>query len=1093
MPSPSTPIARYARIRRSVFWASMALVLVVGALLVWWRMQQADRRMRENLLHQTTLISWALNASQVASLSGTEADLASPVYQRIKDQLIASRSLYPMCRFLYIMRRTTEGRIIFLADSEPADSENYSPPGQAYDEATEAFRKVFRTGHADTEGPLTDRWGTWVSSSVPLYHPLSDRVIGVLGMDIDASSWRLHMLKAAIVPLVFTFALLALLATALRYWPPIGTLSGSRAIYAPAILTASLGLLLSAFGAYLAHDGDAAARQNLFRRLAAVHASQLQQFMFRIGDNYLEGVGRLFDASEFVDRRDFQSYVGYLLNRPYAQAWQWIPAVAEADRAQFQQSVREWNAPGFSIWSWNEAGARIPAPQRAMHFPVTYAEPRAGNESVLGFDVATEPRRAAAIERARASRMAIGTDPVTLVPRPGSTNAVIVFRPVFMRDDPDRLVGFVSLALRMDLLLYRALSRESTRGESTTLVDLFQWNGHEPPIHLACSEPGGQRPDTRDAAPFLSSGRPSALVAPVFAFGKTYILVARPNAEFLAMHPVRALRRTILMGLSVTLLVTLLVGLLASHRNALEQQVAARTAQLRESESSYHGLFNSIRQAIYIQDAQGRFLDVNDGAVAMYGYKREEFIGRTPEFLSAPGRNDLGALGPALQRALAGEPQFFEFWGRRRNGEEFPKDVWICRGSYFGRECIIAVAHEVSERKRAEAERAKLQAQLVQVQKMESVGRLAGGVAHDFNNMLQAILGNVALALEESPSGTMREYLEEIQKSARRSADLTRQLLAFASRQTVSPRVIDLNDTISGMLKMLRRLIGEDIQLQWVPGNALWTIKMDPSQVDQILANLAVNARDAIAGVGCVTIETRNMTCDESCMREFPGCFAGDYVLLSVRDTGRGMDAETLAHIFEPFYTTKAPGKGVGLGLATVFGIVKQNKGFISVSSAPGEGTSFRIGLPRTTTPDEAPAVPAPDPQHRGGRETILLVEDEQAILRYGRESLRRLGYNVLSAGTPSEALEIARNHQGPLHLLITDVVLPEMNGRELAQVLSALHPDLRCLFMSGYTADVIAERGILDERVSFIQKPFSSADLMTRIREVLDGPSRAT
>jgi PAS domain S-box-containing protein len=1077
---------------RRLLAAGMALTVVLGGLLTWWRVQEADRQLRENLLHQTTLISWALNASHVATLAGSESDLASPLYQRIKEQLVSSRQLYPMCRFLYIMRRTAEGQIIFLADSEAPDSENYSPPGQVYEEATEAFRQVFRTGQAGTEGPIRDRWGTWVSSSVPLFHPLSDRVVGVLGMDIDATRWRAEVSRSAVVPVIGTLALLALLVSAYRRElatrahgaPPGGRLA--------IVLTLGAGLLVTALAGHFAHETDVASRRALFRRLATVQASQLQQFMFRIGDNYLEGVGRLFDASEFVDRRDFRTYVGYLLNRPYAQAWQWIPAVPGAGRDVFQRAVREWSSPHFSIWSWNEGGARVAAADRDVHYPVTYVEPQAGNEASLGFDVGSDSIRAAALESARATRLATATDPVNLIVRPGATNGSVVYRPVFMRDQPDHLVGFVAVALRMDVLLYRALSRESTRDEVSTLVDLYQLTPDGAPLYLASNEPGQAPLDPQDPVPFLDHRQPLSLVAPVFAFGKTYALAARPSAEFMARHALHGLRRTALMGLSVTLLVTLLVGVLARHRDALEQQVLARTAQLRESESSYHGLFNSIRQAIYILDPQGRFLDVNDGAVAMYGYAREEFTGQTPAFLSAPGRNDLEETARQLQRALAGEPQYFEFWGRRKNGEAFPKDVWICRGTYFGREVVIAVANDVSERKRAETEKDKLQAQLLQAQKMESVGRLAGGVAHDFNNMLQAILGNVALALEDAPAGNQREYLEEIQKSARRSADLTRQLLAFASRQTVSPRVIDLNDTISGMLKMLRRLIGEDIQLLWVPGADLWPVKMDPSQVDQILANLAVNARDAIGGVGRVTIETANQTCCDIPRQEFPDCGPGDYVTLSVHDTGRGMDDETRAHIFEPFYTTKGPGKGVGLGLATVFGIVKQNKGCIRVQSTPGQGTHFTISLPRTLLPAEPAETPAGAKPRLGGHETILLVEDEQSVLRFGEESLRRLGYQVLTAGTPGAALERARQHASPIHLLITDVVLPEMNGRELAQLLSSLYPDLRCLFMSGYTADVIAERGVLDERVQFIQKPFSAEALAARIREILEGSARA-
>jgi CheY-like chemotaxis protein len=298
---------------------------------------------------------------------------------------------------------------------------------------------------------------------------------------------------------------------------------------------------------------------------------------------------------------------------------------------------------------------------------------------------------------------------------------------------------------------------------------------------------------------------------------------------------------------------------------------------------------------------------------------------------------------------------------------------------------------------------------------------------------------------------------------------------------------MDLNETISGILKMLRRLIGEDIDLLWAPGLDLWKVKIDPSQVDQILANLAVNARDAISGVGAVTMRTENVVIDDSKRAETPECMPGDYVLLTVSDTGVGMSKEVRENIFEPFFTTKEVGKGTGLGLSTVYGIVKQNDGFIYVASEPGKGTTFKIYLPRfkaATAPAHSGEVAGKRPT---GKETILLVEDDEAILDLGKVILENLGYTVLAARTPVDAMNLVEEHPEDIHLLITDVVMPEMHGRELAEKLSAIRPDLKCLYMSGYTADVIAHRGILDEGLNFIQKPFGSDDLAVRVRQVLD------
>jgi CheY-like chemotaxis protein len=372
---------------------------------------------------------------------------------------------------------------------------------------------------------------------------------------------------------------------------------------------------------------------------------------------------------------------------------------------------------------------------------------------------------------------------------------------------------------------------------------------------------------------------------------------------------------------------------------------------------------------------------------------------------------------------------------------------------------------------------------------METVGRLAGGVAHDFNNMLGVILGCVELAMDQVPvGGPLRVDLETIRQAAERSADLTRQLLAFARKQIATPRLLELNSTIAGMLTMLQRLLGEDVALVWRPGPELWPVKIDPSQVDQILANLTVNARDALAQNGVLTIETANVVLDAHCCQHIPDCRPGDYVMLMVNDTGAGMDQATLSHIFEPFFTTKDLGKGTGMGLATIFGIVRQNNGCIIAASEPGAGTTFRAYLPRAEAAVAGKREVGPDRQGPAfGGETVLLVEDEEAILELGARILSRGGYTVLTASRPDQGLELARSHPGPLQLLITDIVMPVMNGKELAEQVAVLRPGIKTLFMSGYTADVIARHGALEQDVPFIEKPFCKADLLATVRQVLD------
>ncbi len=385
-------------------------------------------------------------------------------------------------------------------------------------------------------------------------------------------------------------------------------------------------------------------------------------------------------------------------------------------------------------------------------------------------------------------------------------------------------------------------------------------------------------------------------------------------------------------------------------------------------------------------------------------------------------------------------------------------------------------------------EQKKVEMQLQQAQKMESIGRLAGGVAHDYNNISSIIIGYSELALEQvKQEDPLHEDLVEILTAAKRSTDITRQLLAFARKQTIDPKVLDLNDTIGSMLKMLRRLIGENIDLLWLPGAQVWPVKIDPSQVDQIIANIGVNARDAIADVGKITIETKNMSFDEDYCTDHAGFVPGDYLLLAMSDDGSGIEPDIMDKIFEPFFTTKRLGKGTGLGLSTVYGIVKQNNGFINVYSEPKKGTTIKIYLPRhegqtvETHGDNNMEIPL----SRG--ETVLLVEDDGSILKLGKRILEELGYSVLSFSSPLEAAGLTKEKAGELNLLITDVIMPEMNGQELSEHLKSLWPNLKILFMSGYTANVIAHRGVLDEGVNFISKPFSKKDMAVKVREVLD------
>jgi PAS domain S-box-containing protein len=489
--------------------------------------------------------------------------------------------------------------------------------------------------------------------------------------------------------------------------------------------------------------------------------------------------------------------------------------------------------------------------------------------------------------------------------------------------------------------------------------------------------------------------------------------------------------------------------------------------------------------AVYWINPDSSLWKVNASACTMLGYSHDEWSTLLikdicPTFTFEKWKEHWQALKQAGSMN-------FETVQRRKDGREIPVDISVNYFEFDGKEYNCAIVRDITARKKAEADQLKLQAQFQQAQKIESVGRLAGGVAHDFNNMLGVIIGHAEMAIEKvDPGQSYIADLQEILKAAQRSADLTRQLLAFARKQTIAPKLLDLNETVEGMLKLLRRLIGEDIDLAWLPGRNMWQVNMDPSQVDQILVNLCVNARDAITGVGKVTIETRCVVFDETYCAARAGFLPGEYVMLAVSDNGCGMDKETLNNLFEPFFTTKEVGKGTGLGLAMIYGIVRQNNGFINVYSEPGQGATFKIYLPRYAGGEGRLPVEGSTGMAVNGNETILLVEDEPTILRMTATMIGRLGYTVLAAATPGEALGLAGAHVGPISLLLTDVVMPEMNGRDLARQLLSLHPDLKVLFMSGYTANVIAHHGVLDKGVEFIEKPFTRKGLAAKIRRIL-------
>jgi len=514
--------------------------------------------------------------------------------------------------------------------------------------------------------------------------------------------------------------------------------------------------------------------------------------------------------------------------------------------------------------------------------------------------------------------------------------------------------------------------------------------------------------------------------------------------------------------------------------------------ELRESQAFLGTVLDAIGEAVVVVDRDFRILKANREYGRQSGCDEGEVRGRHCYEVSHQVARPCDVFG----EACAVRQTLTDGCSHTVTHQHFSRDgsqLFVESRSYPLRDAqgritaVVETQNDITAVKQMEEDQERLRQQLQQSQKMEAIGQLAGGMAHDFNNMLGVILGQAEMALMTAPpDNRLRRSLEEIVKAGQRSAALIAQLLAFARKQTVSPRVLDMNEVVGGMVTMLQRLVGEDIAFSWLPGADIWRVRIDPSQVEQILANLVVNARDAIGGQGHISITTENVVLSEEDVLEMDGARVADYVQLCVADDGCGMEPEVLAHIFEPFFTTKEVGRGTGLGLASVYGSVRQNGGCLRMESAPGRGSSCRILLPRHGG-ELSPVLLEPGPMAKGGGETLLLVEDEPALLAMTRELLEAFGYRVLAAGNPHEALALVAAHDGTLDMLITDVVMPEMNGRDLAARLADRIPAGRCLFISGYSANVLAERFMLEPDVQLLAKPFSVKELALRVRQMLD------
>ena len=1193
-------------------------VLLGGGALLWHAYVHQQGRMQHELLVRTVQGARGVDPQKVAALTGTEADLDSAAYRRLKNHLTLLRENQPDVRFIYLMRQRSDGEVIILVDSEPATSPDYSPPGDVFYEAGPDEARFFATGEPRVFPPEEDRWGRWVSAYAPIRDPDTGRILALFGMDIDASDWQHSLYRSLRWPLLLILVLgvVILMACRLVARATQGQRSSWIMAYGEFLIIGCLGGLLTAYATWVAHDLGERRYFRLFSQLADSKLDRVQQRLEQMRDYSLPFVARYVDISLEFDPQEFGKVVEPFLDRPGDHSWGWVAAVPHDKREIVESRYAEWMG---EIWEKDEAGNRRPVSDRPVYYPLKAIFPVELYGDALGFDLGSETNRAAMIATATELRQPTASLPLELFTTGPDRRVLMIVQPVFAQPERESLRGFIISPLNVEQFMRRMWP--STRLHFS--VQMVQPGGEEVLQFSNCPSPDH---------PFVDQ----QLVRYVGIFGQVFKIATHPGPLFYAAYPRRDAIVTAMVGLLLTAMVALLLGTPLREKRNLKKLVAQRTLNLEETEQRYEILAQRSRTVLWEIDSDGCYTALSTNVEDVFGYTPDELVGRKFIYELAPG-DDRAALEAHVMELMrtghtdhdyenqvetkAGEVRWVsttampkhDAAGRLVGFVGWDRDIHTRKCAEQEKDRLLAEAEEsrrmllkvIEDQQQTESERARLATAIEQspdtvvitdvsgtiqyvnpafervtgytadeaigqnprilksgeqedafytemwhtiaqgqvwsgkvvnrakdghlfteeatispvrnengevthfvaikrditdelerermyqqAQKMNSIGRLAGGIAHDFNNMLQVILGNTELAMEGAgDNGWLKQDLEQVKNAAKRSVELTRQLLAFASRQSVKPQVVDLKAVVPDLLGMLRRLMDASIKLDWVPGEGQAQIKIDPSQLDQILVNLCVNARDAITERGNIQIGADRVYLSgrELFLGEYP--VKGEYVVLSVTDNGCGMDEELTRQVFEPFFTTKAKGQGVGLGLSTVYGIVRQNGGYVEVDSTAGQGTAFRLYFPVCDGPGvevlEGASAVVTDQQGTG----ILIVEDEASILNLTERTLQRAGFTVWSTASPKEALQLVDQHKDEIHLLLTDVIMPEMNGKELADQVVQKCPSIKCLFMSGYSEEVIARNGIVPEHMNFLQKPFTAEAMSVAIQDALSSP----
>lgn len=1072
---------------RTIFISIFFLVLLIQIGQAIHITQKAIRHLHKDLIEQAENITLGLNSFNIENTIDTILDTTSLQFKKLHSQLhITSEGLKfnrnSLSDFSSIYCIFRKGEKFFWGPVQTnLVKEKNGTPGSVYKNSPSIFRDVYLQHTAKISSPFRNNNGKFVSIIAPVTEWGSNDVLFLLGIDIPISKWHKLNLKAYYPLFILSFiSFLIIICLSLH----LSIHKGKWIFRSEFMLNMTLGVLLTLFASYLAFLNESRSRKEAFFQLSSSQANLMSDKLIGISHIQLESFARFFENSNDVEWREFYQYAKFLSQDYFIQSWSWIPIIKSQEMGAFESLMKE-AVPDFHIW--NRAGAATiqPLVNDSNLFPICYIEPLNSQGNLIGFNMGSIPECAAAFRTAIETIGTAATTPLNMTD--SGTKQSWIIRPV--SDQENHIKGFTSLSLDYDKLIRGLIEVDDPQSPPVSFT-LFELRPDTTPLFLASNAPADssvpQSAIKRDV-----DSHDMNYFSLISAFNKTYAIVIRPEDRFINLYPMLNRWLILVAGMILTILVSIITHFSKNRQIFLERVVAERTAALQESDERFSQITEQIGEIIWEVDTDGMYTYISRACNGLLGYTEDEIVNKMHiyDFHSEDTRDQYRV-------------QFFEYFVKKVPFTDFQNQVITKNGSklYMVTKGVPVLNPDgslrgyrgsdldITERKLAEVEKEKLQTELMQAQKMESIGRLAGGIAHDFNNMLCAIIGNAELALEQTNRASeLSLYIKEILNASQRSSDLTRQLLAFARKQPINPSVVNPNEIISSTIKMLNRLIGENIILHWNPGHEIGNINIDRSQMDQLLANLVVNSRDAISGSGTITIETSNVEFTKEFVSDKAGWKAGKFVQLSVKDSGCGMDKETLAHIFEPFFTTKAIGHGTGLGLATVYGIVNQNNGFITVKSKVSHGTEIYINIPLYGKTQESTPLDISQQEIQSGSETILVVEDEYAILEYTKAVLDKLGYTVITASNPHSALDISKNMAGKIDLLLTDVIMPGMNGKELMEKINVLHPELKCLFMSGYTADIIAHKGVLFEGVNYIQKPFERVLLAQKIRAILD------